>query len=131
MKNKSILIILLMSGIATVLSGCITGPDTIDGPEKLTIKQEGVWPDWCKAGTKIIASGLQGEGTYEIKGITTYEGKSVCEAEMKVSGVPGGESIWKYYFTQNGEYAVMIMKGPDGKEQKIVLNNTVSTDSRQ
>lgn len=124
MKNKIILVILLIFSIAT-LSGCVTGPNTITAPGggKVTVNEGGAGPDWCKAGTKVTSSGPQGEGTYEIKGITTYEDKSVCEAEMKVSGVPGGEGVWKYYFTENGEYAVIIMKDSTGKEQKIVMNN--------
>ena len=120
MKNKIILAIISIFIIAT-LSGCVTGPKTISTPDGKV--NEGTGPAWCKAGTKVMSSGPQGEGSYEIKGITTYEDKSVCEAEMKVSGVPGGEGVWKYYFTENGEYAVIIMKDPTGKEQKIVVSN--------
>lgn len=124
MNNKIKILVILSLVVTTILSGCITGPKTIETPEgKVTVDDGGKGPDWCKGGTKVTSSGPQGEGTYEIKGITTYEGKSVCEAEMKVSGVPGGEGVWKYYFTEDGEYAVMIMKDPTGNEQKIVVSN--------
>lgn len=107
--------------VVAVLSGCVTGP----GPGTKVTLNEGTGPDWCKAGTKVTTSGgIQGESTYEIKGITTYEGKSVCESEMKVSRLPGEGGTWKYYFTENNQFAVIVMKDSTGKEQKIVLNDT-------
>lgn len=129
MDNKIKILVVLSIVMATILSGCVTGSKTIQTPEgKVTIEdaqggKEGKGSDWCQSGMKVTSSAPEGEGAYEIKGITTYEGKSVCEAEMKVSGISGEEKVWKYYFTENGEYAVIIMKDSTGKEQKVVVSN--------
>ena len=126
MNNKIKILVILSLVVATILSGCITGPKKIETPEgKATIGEVpgGKGPGWCQAGIEIKQETAGQKSSYIVKGITTYEGKSVCEAEMKVSGVPGGEGVWKYYFTENGEYAVIIMKDPTGKEQKIVVSN--------
>lgn len=122
-NNKIILAILLIFGIS-IFSGCVGQKDAVTPGGKVKV-QEGA-PGWCSTGTKVETSGEQGQGTYEIKGMTTYKGKSVCEAEMKVTGapgMPGGGSVWKYYFTENNEYAVMVMKDPQGNEQEIVVSD--------
>lgn len=111
MKNKMILAIMSIFIIVT-LSGCVTGPNTITTPggEKVTVNEGGVGPDWCKAGTKIIASGQGQQGSFEIKGITKHNGTEVCQAEYVYDQ---GSVI--QYFNQKGDYVVMIYKDKDGK----------------
>lgn len=109
MKNKTLLILIFA---VAILSGCITGPKTIGGPggEKITVDEGKSGPDWCKAGTKITASGQGQQGSFEIKGITTHNGTEVCEAEYAYDQ---GSMI--QYFNEKGDYMVMVYKDKDGK----------------
>lgn len=118
MKNKIILVILLIFGVAT-LSGCITGPKTISGPGGKVTVNEGTGPDWCKTGTKITASGQGQQGSFEIKGITTHNGTEVCEAEYVYDQ---GSMI--QYFNEKGDYIVMVSKDKNGTiTQQINITN--------
>lgn len=122
MKNKikTALVILSIFVIAT-LSGCVTEPKTITTPEgqKVTMEEGSIGPDWCKKGTKMTSSGAGQLGSLEIKGITKYDGKDVCEAEYIHDQ---GSMI--QYFNENGDYAVMIYKDTSGNIiQTINLND--------
>ena len=123
-------VIILSIIVVLIFSGCTekTGNDgqtnpgteiqTTDG--KLTVSEgTGAGPDWCKAGTtSTFASnepGSQGSFNFVIKGLTTYKGKQVCEAEAKITAA-GSESItYQQFYTQDGKYGVMIMKDSSGK----------------
>ena|SRR3990167_903501 len=111
MKNKMILVIISIFVIATTLSGCVTGPKTIETPGgKVTVNEGGTGPDWCKAGTKITASGQGQQGSFEIKGMTTHNGTEVCQAEYVYD-----QGSMVQYFNQKGDYMVMVYKDKDGK----------------
>ena len=109
MKNKIILAIISMFIIAT-FSGCVTGPKTITTPDGKVTVNEGTGPDWCKVGTKITASGQDGQGSFEIKGITTHNGTQVCEAVYTTD-----QGTMTQYFNEKSDYMVMISKDKDGK----------------
>lgn len=111
MKIKVILTVLLIFSIIA-LSGCVTGPKTVTGPggESVTVNEGKVGPDWCKAGTKITASGQGQQGSFEIKGITTHNGTEVCQAEYIYD-----QGSMVQYFNEKGDYMVMIYKDKDGK----------------
>ncbi len=123
-KKIVVLTVLLILGIA-LFSGC-TGTKDASTPGGNVKVKEGA-AGWCSTGTKVETSnGGQGQGSYEIKGMTTYKGKTVCEAEMKVSGAPNtpaGGTVWRYYFTEDNNYAVVVMTDSQGKEQEIVVSN--------
>ncbi|MBU4220093.1 MAG: hypothetical protein KKA10_00455 [Euryarchaeota archaeon] len=105
-----------------IFSGCTEKTSTeIQTPEgKITVSEGvGAGPEWCKAGTTSTyssnAPGNQGSANLIIKGITTYKGRQVCEAEGKVA-VAGMESLsYLQYYTQDGKYSAMIMKDSSGK----------------
>jgi len=110
----------ILSIIAVVIfSGCTEKPKTEIQTEtgNVTVSQEGgMGPGWCKAGatTTITSAGASGQMSYMIKGITSYKGKQVCEAEGKVTGEAQGVGSWTYYYSQDGSYAVMVMKDSSG-----------------
>lgn len=125
MNNKIKILVVLSLVIATILSGCITGPKTIETPEgKVTIDEapggKGKGSDWCQAGMKITSSGPQGTGSFTIKGITTYKGvANVCEAEYTYD-----QGSMTQYFNEKGDYMVMVYKDKDGKVvQEINIAN--------
>lgn len=106
--------------VVAALSGCVTGPNTvvIPGGEKVTVN-EGKGPDWCKAGTKITSSGQGQQGSFEIKGITKYNGTDVSEAEYVYD-----QGSMTQYFNEKGDYMVMVYKDKDGKvTQEINIAN--------
>lgn len=96
--NKIVIIILLISAIA-VFAGCESKKGTTPG----------TGTDWCKAGSKIISSTPESEGTFLIKGLTTYQGKEVCEAEWSYDG-----GSMTQFFNEDGSYGVTIIKDKDG-----------------
>ncbi len=104
-----------------IFAGCTgnTGTEIQTNEGKLTVSEgTGVGPEWCKAGTTSTftsaAPGGQGSASFIVKGITTYKGKQVCEAEAKIIGT-GSESIYTtQYFTQDGKYFVTIIKDSSG-----------------
>jgi len=119
MRNKIVLTVLLIF-VITTLSGCVTGPKEVTTSEgKVKIEEGGTGPDWCKKGTKITASGPQGQGSFEIKGITTYKEKEVCEAEYIYD-----QGSMVQYFNEDSSYMVMVYKDKDGKvTQEINVAN--------
>lgn len=124
MNRKAIIIVVLIFVVAA-LSGCVTGPKTVVGPggEKVTVSEgTGTGPDWCKAGTKITSSGQGQQGSFEIKGITTYKDTQVCEA---IYTTDQGSMV--QYFNEKGDYMVMVYKDKDGKViQEVNIANPKS-----
>ncbi len=110
---KKIMILLIM--VSAIVAGC-AGPKTEYQTEagKVTISEgAGAGPEWCKAGTTMNAASAGGQMTYVVKGLTTYKGKQVCEADAKFTGA-GPEMYYTQYFTQDGSYIVMIIKDASG-----------------
>lgn len=124
-KKTTVLVILLVLVIAATLSGCVTGPKTVDvpGQGKVTIDEGSTGPDWCKKGTKITTSGQGQQGSFEIKGITKYKDKEVCEAEYIYD-----QGSMTQYFNEKSDYIVMVYKDKDGKVlQEINVANPGAT----
>lgn len=117
--NKTILVIMLVF-VISALSGCVTGPKEVTTPGGAIKIEEGeTGPDWCKKGTKITSEGPQGQGSFEIKGMTTYKDKEVCEAEYIYD-----QGSMVQYFNEKGDYMVMVSKDKDGNiVQEINLAN--------
>ncbi len=116
---KKIAISILSIFIIAAFSGC-TGPNTVTTPSgDVKVESVGNGPDWCKAGTKVTSATQGGQGSFEIKGMTKYEGKDVCQSEYKYN-----EGSITQYYTENGKYVVMIYKDSTGKEiNKVVSDN--------
>lgn len=117
-KNTKILLILSIV-LLIAFSGC-TAPNekVIKTPGGDVKVSEGSGPGWCKTGTTMTQTGPDGKQvSYAIKGITTYEGKEVCE-----SGWSSGEGSYTMYTGADGTYNVMIMKDTSGKETKIDIS---------
>lgn len=125
MNKKITMLVLLIFVTAATLSGCITGQKKVDipGGGKVIINEGDVGPDWCKTGTKITSSGIQGQqGSFEIKGITTYNDTKVCEAEYIYD-----KGSMVQYFNEKGDYVVMLYKDKNGTViQQIAANNPKS-----
>ena len=118
-KSTKILIILSIIGLIA-FAGCTGKQDTIKTPEgEIKISEGGSGPAWCKAGTKMTTTGADGkQGSFEIKGITNYEGKEVCESEWI-----SNEGSVTQYFNEDSSYLVMIQKDKSGKEINKVVNS--------
>jgi hypothetical protein len=124
-------IIIFISLIAMVIFAGCTGKTSTDiqtNEGKLTVSEgTGAGPDWCKAGTAStftsVAPGSFGSASYIIKGLTTYKGKQVCEAEAKVTGTESESIYYSQYFTQDGKYFVMVIKDSSGN---ILTENEVN-----
>jgi hypothetical protein len=108
--NIKIVITLILIFVVVTLSGCVTGPKTINTPGGKVTVDEGTGPDWCKTGTKITASGQGQQGSFEIKGITTHNGTQVCQAEYTYDQ---GNVV--QYFNEKGDYMIMTYKDKEGK----------------
>ena len=96
----------------------VTDIKTTDG--KLTISEgTGEGADWCKAGTSSTfasnAPNGQGSSTFIIKGITTYKGRQVCEAETRITGTGSDTISYSYYYSHDEKYGAWIMKDASGK----------------
>ena len=115
--------VIILSVIAVLIfSGCTekTGTEIQTNDGKLTVSEgTGSGPDWCKAGTSSTygsnSPGGEGSFKYIIKGITTYKGKQVCEAEAKITGSNAETVYYTQYFSQDQKYVAMIMKDSSGK----------------
>lgn len=118
MNIKVIIAIILIFTVVT-LSGCITGSKTINTPGGKVTVDGGTGPDWCKAGAKITSSGQGQQGSFEIKGITTYNNTQVCEAVYTTD-----QGSMTQYFNEKGDYMVMVYKDKEGKVlQEINMAN--------
>lgn len=109
-KSTKILIILSIIGLIA-FAGCTGKQDTITTPDgDVKISEGGSGPAWCKAGTKMTTTMTDGkQGSFEIKGITNYEGREVCELEMI-----NNEEYITQYFNEDSSYLVMITKDKSG-----------------
>lgn len=58
--------------------------------------------DWCTPGSKITVKLPSGEKEFTVAGITTYQGKEVCKAELVYEN---GKTT--RYFSKDGKYEVM------------------------
>lgn len=119
-EKPMILSMLLLIIASVILSGC-TGPKKITTSDggKVEVSEDGTGPDWCKAGMKITSSSPQGQGTFTIKGITTYSGKEVCQAEWNLS-----QGVMTEYFSKDSSYMHLIMRDNSGNIiQETDLNN--------
>jgi hypothetical protein len=113
--NIKILIILSII-LSIAFAGCTTpNTKTVPVPGGEVNVVEGQGPDWCKIGTKMTQSGPTGEQmTFEVKGITAYNGQEVCESGATYNH--GGQSISIiYYLSKEGRPIHMIMKDASGK----------------
>ena len=123
-KNTKVLIVLSII-LLIAFAGC-TGKkeQTISSPGGDVKVIEGSGPSWCKAGT-TMTQGQQGQYSFVIKGITTYKGQEVCEADATYD--QGGQSgSVTYYFSQDNKYMHMIMKDASGN-----VINEIDTNSPQ
>lgn len=118
--GKNIKIPLILSVVLLILfSGCTSpGEQVIKTPDGEVKISEGSGPDWCKTGTMMTTTGPDGKQvSYSIKGITTYEGKEVCE-----SGGGGSEGSYKMYVNKDSTYYVMVITDEFGKETKVDMS---------
>lgn len=119
-KTKTVILLILIILSANILSGCIGKEKEVKTSEEKATKSEGTGgPNWCIAGTKITSTTSQGQGSFEIKGITTYKGKDVCEA---VYDYGGGSAI--QYSTEDGKYMAIVYKDTSGN----VINEVESVN---
>lgn len=105
-----------------IFSGCTEKTGTeIQTPEgKITVSEgTGAGPEWCPAGI----TETRDSGTLIIKGITTYKGRQVCQAEGKVTEAGGETSYYVNYYTEDFKYVVIIMKDSSGK---VISENEVN-----
>jgi len=119
-KGKNTIILLILSVVLLMaFSGCSSPSEQViktpDGEVKIS---EGSGPDWCKTGTMMTTTGPDGKQvSYAIKGITTYEGKEVCE-----SGWDSNEGSYKMYVSKDSTYYIMVITDKFGKETKIDMS---------
>jgi len=111
MRKITALVVLLIM-ISVIIAGCIGNEQIIETPSgNVKISQgSGSGPDWCKTGTQITSTGPQGEGSFVIKGITTYQGKEVCESELTYN-----EGTMTQYFNSGGTFTATVVKDKTGK----------------
>lgn len=110
--NKTTAVTILLIVAIAIIAGCVGNEQTVktsSGDVKIS-QGTGTGPEWCKAGTKITASGPQGEGSFTIKGITTYQGKDVCESEWATT-----DGTMTQYFNEDGSFTATVMKDKTGK----------------
>jgi hypothetical protein len=112
-KNTKILMILSIM-LLIVFAGCAgKNEQTINTPNgDIKVSQGMVGSDWCKPGTSIT-SNQQGQYSFTIKGLTTYNGQEVCEAYATYDHV--GQSVnVTYYFSKDNKYTHITMKDASG-----------------
>lgn len=110
MRNQAKIYIILFAIFIAILSGCVAERSVTTPAGKVTVDQGTTGPNWCKAGTKVTSTGPQGQGSFEIKGMTTYNGTEVCEAVIE-----SDQGSTSYYFNEKYSYAVLVMKDKSGK----------------
>src|SRR4030067_1533651 len=128
-ENMKKLIILSIIAVM-IFSGCTekTGNEIQTNDGKSTVSEgTGAGAEWCKAGTSTTSTSNTAEGqsstTFVIKGITTYKGRQVCEAETKYTGTGSDSFSTTYLYSQDEKYGVWIMKDSTGK---IISENEVN-----
>ncbi len=116
-KNTKVLLVLSII-LLIVFAGCTSKTEktigqtdpTKDGGSKIP-SESAISTTWCNTGTKMdIPSPTGQKATFEVKGITNYEGKDVCWAEYKYS-----EGSMSEYFNQDQSFAVLVMKDNTGQ----------------
>jgi len=124
--------IILSIIVVIIFSGCTekTATEIQTNEGKLTVSEgtgTGAGADWCKAGTSSTftsnAADGQGSTTFVIKGITTYKGRQVCEAETKYTGTGSDSFSTTYLYSQDEKYGAWIMKDATGK---VISENEVN-----
>jgi len=115
-KNTKILMVLSIV-LLIAFAGCTSKTEqTIQSPGGDIKVVEGSGPDWCKTGSSMTSEQTtQGQYSYVIKGITTYKGQEVCEAEATVSAAGQQGYSMTYYFSKDTKFAHIIMKDASGK----------------
>lgn len=110
--NKTTALVVLLVMISIIIAGCIGNEQTVKTPSgDVKVSQgTGTGPDWCKAGTSVTSSGPQGEGSFTIKGMTTYQGKDVCESEWTTT-----DGTMTQYFSEDGSFVATVTKDKTGK----------------
>ena len=116
-SGKNVKAFIMLSIILLIaFAGCTGKEKTVSTPggDVKISEGSGLGPDWCKAGTSMTNTGVQGQGySFVIKGMTTYQGKDVCEADAKFDqGWQSGSMT--YYYSQDGKYMHMVMKDASG-----------------
>jgi hypothetical protein len=112
---KTAKIMLVLSVVLLVaFSGCTAkNEQTINTPNgDAKVSQGVVGPDWCKTGTSMT-QGQQGQFSFIIKGLTTYKGQEVCEADATYDQGRHSANV-TYYFSKDNKYMHMIMKDVSG-----------------
>lgn len=115
--GKSTKIMLILSVVLLIaFSGCTAKNDQVIKTPNGDVKvSEGSGPDWCKKGTTVTATGPDGrQVSYSVKGITSYEGKEVCESSWS-----SDDGSYKTYVNKDSTYSVMIFTDKSGKETKM------------
>ena len=117
-KNIKILLIALVI-LLIAFSGCVTRNEQVTKTQTGNVNvSEGSGPDWCKPGSVMTMTLQDGKQvSYSIKGITTYEGKEVCE-----SGWNNTDGSYNTYMNQNKTYNVMVVTDKSGKETRIDMS---------
>lgn len=116
-KDRNTKILIILSVILLIaFAGCTAkNQQTINTPNgdvKISQDVGAAGPDWCKAGTSVTTS-QQGQYSFVTKGLTTYKGQEVCEADATFD--QGGQSgSMTYYFSKDSKYAHIIMKDASG-----------------
>lgn len=114
--NKTTAITVLLIIASAIIAGCVENEKTIKTSEgDVKVSEGSSGPDWCKAGTSVtsVTSSQQGQYSFVIKGLTTYKGQEVCEADATFDNAGQSESV-TYYFSKDNKYAHIIMKDASG-----------------
>lgn len=117
--NKKVLIVLLVLTIL-ISAGCIGStpkvPDKSVNPDVTqNIKSDyksGNYKDgdWCKKGSEYTAKAAGETVTSKVLGITTYQGREVCESEYTTN-----DYTVVYYVSEDNTFYYQIMKDKEGK----------------
>ncbi|MDY7082171.1 MAG: hypothetical protein SXQ77_07165 [Halobacteria archaeon] len=110
--------VLLSVATLLVLAGCMGGvPNPSNAPTAAT------GGDWCNEGESSMwmnpAMGQQ--VSWEVKGMTEYEGRDVCMAEWT-----SNEGRMVMYFTEDASYSKMVMYDAEGNEVSEYENVNVN-----
>ena len=79
-----------------------SGTSTFTGSGTSTLTGTGN-AEWCRPGSKIKVQQPSGEKEFSVIGLTTHEGREVCQAEFVY---PNGKST--RYFSKDGKYDAVI-----------------------
>ncbi len=118
----SVVVLMAFSGCTAPSEQVIKTPDVTAPSEQATNTPVlevpvGSGPDWCKTGP-VMVQGPGGAlipdgGGNTIKGITTYEGKEVCESSLSYDGLEGS---YKIYWNKDFTFHITVVTDKFGKE---------------